>query len=98
MTDGHIGADGDWKPGVGVKHCVVLDVAAVAHLDRIIVAAKDSTGPYADSFPQGYFADHRRAVGNVGRTWNMWRIVAELIDCHRQLCKFFLKKSSVFAQ
>src|SRR4029434_5262312 len=96
MTNGYVGADGQRKAGIGVKHGVVLDVTAVADLDRVVVAAKDGPGPDADLFAQSYLADYRRAVCNVGRTWNMRRIIAELIDCHCQLCKCFLKKSSVF--
>ena len=98
MPDGYIYADSQRKAGVCMEHRVVLDVAAVADLDPIVVAANDRAGPDADMFAQNNFADYCCSVSNVSRIWNAWRIVAELIDGHDQLCNCCRKKSSVFAQ
>src|SRR6266498_404894 len=98
MPNGHVCADVQREARVCVKHGVVLDIATVADLDPIVVAANDRAGPHTDMFAQNNFTDYGRSVSDISGTCNARHIVAELIDRHDQLCKFFLKNSSVFAQ
>ncbi len=64
VANGAALADGQRKPGVGMKRAVVLHVGALADVDQFVVAAQHRTEPHAGIQTQPHIADHLGAVSN----------------------------------
>ena len=60
----HVLADGQRHALVCVQHSIVLHIAAMAHGDRVIVAAQHGTEPHGGLFTEVYITHQRGGGGH----------------------------------
>ena len=85
VSDGHIVAKGQWLPGVGVQHAILLNVAAAPDADGFQVVAPDHrTKPDIRALRQFDISNHYCAVCNPGTHAQLGRHAVEFINCHRE--------------
>ena len=82
MADGHVGAYAHRHALVGMQHRAVLDVAVVADVDRVIVAAQRGVPPDRGVGAEMDVADHRGVGGNPGVFAGLRRLVSETEEGH----------------
>ncbi|MNS69914.1 hypothetical protein D3C72_1032420 [compost metagenome] len=83
MADGHVLADVERVARVRMQYGAFLHIAVDAHGDAFVVAANRGAKPYGRIRFQGHLADHVGRIGNKSGSINLWRIGAQLVECHR---------------
>jgi hypothetical protein len=82
VADGDVGAERQRHAGVDMQHRAVLDVAAGADGDRVVVAAHHGVPPDAGGVAEADVADHGGVGGDPGLTSEDGLPVAEAVDGH----------------
>ncbi len=80
MADSHLLADLDRVSRVDVQHRAVLNVAAGADADSVLIGADDDAEPDTDVLFQSDGSDHRSVGGDELRTMKPRLALAESID------------------
>ena len=82
MADGDVRPDDQRHARIDVQHRTVLDVAALADGDRVVVGADHRTRPHARVLAEPHASDDRGAFGDIGRRRNVGDVTVELVDRH----------------
>src|SRR5437763_16961406 len=86
VPDTDVLPDAEREAWVGVQHGTVLDVAALAHFDPFtVVTAQYCIRPYARVLAHVHLADDRRAIGHIGASVHLWRVLAQRVDRHESV-------------
>lgn len=73
VADDTVGANGTRRSGVGMNHCIVLDIGSFTNANGVGIASENRTKPKGGICLDGDIADGCRVGGDEGAWVNIWR-------------------------